>query len=322
MTARVAPRRLAAVLLLVSVLAPWRRARAQQDARLVAALRQAQEGQADSARATLRALLAATPPSDTLYPQILYTTALTAADIAEREHSLQRITIEYPLSPWTDDALLLLAENDYAGGNLPATTRYLDRLRRDFPASPLLPQAAFWAARTYFDMRNTTEACRWIEAGLARPDIDAETHNQLAFQAQRCGRTVAAVPVQPAVRDSTPAPAPPAPAPAPVATAQPARDSVVAAAPPVASPPVTAPTPAPAPTAAGRWRVQLAAAGSEAEDGRIVQDLRGAGITAAVTPEKGYYKVRTGHFRTSYAAQAATPPLRGPLGGGAFVVTE
>ena len=51
---------------------------AQTDPRLVGAVRAAQEGRGDSARTTVDRLLAATPPTDTLYPQILYTQAMVA----------------------------------------------------------------------------------------------------------------------------------------------------------------------------------------------------------------------------------------------------
>ena len=58
-----------------------RNAAAQSDPRLVGAVRQAQAGEVDSARATLRRLAAATPAADQLYPEILYSIALTAADV-------------------------------------------------------------------------------------------------------------------------------------------------------------------------------------------------------------------------------------------------
>ena len=50
----------------------------QTEPRLVEAIRQAQEGRGDSARTKVRRLLAATSPTDTLYPQIIYTQAMVA----------------------------------------------------------------------------------------------------------------------------------------------------------------------------------------------------------------------------------------------------
>lgn len=346
-----------------------REARAQTDPRLLAAVRQAQEGQVDSARAVLRRLAAATPATDALYPEILYAIALTAADVTERERSLQRVTVEFPLSAWMDDALLLLAESDYAGGNLPGAARDLERIRRDFPASPLMADAAVWAARSYFDMRNQRSACSWIVAGLRQGGADAAVHAQLGAQARRCGALIAAsdtIAPPPAARlPAAVTPAPPAVVPAGAdssaairvaaaradsARADSARSdtlrnagapaSVAASradsSPPVATPPDAArddgarPAPASADTTrvnapahpAGRFRVQLAAAATQRDADAIVRGLSGRGIAADVTAEKGFFKVRTGHFASRREAQAEATRLRGTLGTGAFVVSE
>ncbi len=310
---------------------------AQTDPRLVAAVRQAQAGQVDSARAVLRRLAAGTPAADALYPEILYAIALTAADVTERERTLQRVTVEYPLSSWADDALLLLAESDYAGGNLPGAARDLERIRRDFPSSPILPNAALWAARTYFDMRNQRAACAWIVAGLRQGGADAVARAQLGGQARRCGPLIAASDTVP------PAAAAPTDSPGAGIGADTAHaDSAQAAAPtrsaaPVPSTPVAparsdsarggtmradsvraAPPPAPA----GRFRVQLAAAASRREADEIVRGLASRDVEADVTEEKGYFKVRTGHFASRRDAQAEATRLRGRLGNGAFVVSE
>jgi hypothetical protein len=339
-----------------------RSAAAQSDPRLLAAVRSAQEGQADSARALLGRLLAATATANTLYPQILFSLGIVAADVSEREHNLQRVAVEYPLSPWADDALLLLAQSDYAGGNLPGTVRDLERIRKDFPASPILPKAAVWAARTYFDMGNQRAACSWLAAGLhARSDL--ETRNQLRFQAQRCGALIAAADTIPPPDTVIVAVAPPpAPAQAPAVnsapdtaaggtvsspaanaalkpaadtSSKPAADTLAKPAPTVV-PPVRDTTPIkridtvrvnfpPAiarPAPGGRFRVQLAAAGSRSEADGIVRGLRARGIESDVTEVGGYFKVRTGHFPTSRAAQAEAARLRAKLGSGAFVVSE
>jgi cell division septation protein DedD len=284
--------------------------RAQTDPRLAAAVAQAREGQSDSARAAVARLLAATPSTDSLYPQMLYSAALVAADVVERERTLQRIVVEYSLSDWADDALLLLGQSDYAGGNLPGASRDLERIRSDFPTSPLMAKAAFWAARTYFDMNNPAAACRWVALGLPRAGDDTETRNQLAFQSQRCGGVRVAA-------DSAPAPRPSAP-PAATRDTSPAPTAIV---PPPAAAQAADTTTTAAPTeSAGRFRVQLAAAGSAAEAAGIVRGLTAKGFDVDVTQEKGYFKVRTGHFATRREAQAEANRLKARLGGGPFVV--
>jgi SPOR domain len=328
-------------------LAVTRGAAAQSDPRLLDAVRSAQDGQSDSARAALGRLLAATATTDSLYPQILYSLGIVAADVNEREHNLQRVAVEYPISPWADDALLLLAQSDYAGGNLPGTVRDLERIRKDFPASPILPKAAVWAARTYFDMGNQRAACSWLAAGLhARSDL--ETRNQLRFQAQRCGALIAAADTLPPPDTVVVAAASPATKAAPdtvshdtvssaVANAalKPAADTLARPA-PRTLPPVRDTTPIkridtvqvnfPPAIArvvpSGRFRIQLAAAGSRTEAEGIVRGLHARGIESDITEVGGYFKVRTGHFPTSRAAQGEATRLRAKLGNGAFVVSE
>jgi cell division septation protein DedD len=68
--------------------------------------------------------------------------------------------------------------------------------------------------------------------------------------------------------------------------------------------------------------VQLAAAATQRDADAIVRGLSGRGIAADVTAEKGFFKVRTGHFASRREAQAEATRLRGTLGTGAFVVSE
>src|SRR5256885_3408602 len=161
-------------------------ARAQTDRRLAEAVRMTQEGQSDSARIDVKQLLDATPPGDTLYPQILYTEAMVADNAGEMRRQLQRVAVEYSTSSWADDALLRLVQMDYATRNFDGAAHNLEKLKLDYPATPLLAQAAYWAGRTYFDMNNPTQACRWLADGMAQSRDDVELQNQLSFMFQRC----------------------------------------------------------------------------------------------------------------------------------------
>ena len=177
---------LAGLLLAVVMALGTRQAVAQTDPRLVAAVRDAQEGRGDSARVAVDRLLAATPPADTLYPQILYTQAMVAGSAGDMRRLLQRVAVEYSTSSWTDDALLRLVQMDYATRNYEGAARNLERLRVDFPSTPLMPQAAYWAGRTYFDANNPSAACRWLADGMAQARSDVELQNQLSYLYQRC----------------------------------------------------------------------------------------------------------------------------------------
>ena len=313
----------------------------QTEPRLVEAIRQAQEGRGDSARTKVRRLLAATSPTDTLYPQIIYTQAMVASDANEMRRQLQRVAVEYPSSSWADDALLRLVQLDYASSNLPGAARNLELIRNDYPGSILLPQASYWAARTYFDQKNPELACRWIADGLAASSSNVELQNQLGYLDQRCagmranvaarsatdsqaatsrGTDTAALPPERA--DSTlppPSTPPPAAAPAPPATPAPARPEPVVTAPPRAQP-----TPVPSrPTGSvGRFRVQVTAVRAPSAAAAAAARLQALGLVPVTIEEGGLFKVRVGDYATRPEAAAALPDLKAKLGGSPFVVAE
>ncbi|HUF36651.1 MAG TPA: SPOR domain-containing protein [Gemmatimonadales bacterium] len=284
-------------------------AQGQTDPRLAAAVRSAQEGQSDSARNVVRRLLAATPPTDTLYPEILYTQAMVAGEAGEMRRHLQRVAVEYGGSSWADDALLRLIQMDYATRNFEGAARNLERLRLDYPLTPLLPQAAYWAGRTYFDLGNTDLGCRWLADGIARAQ-DIETRNQLEYLNQRCGAPAqgpAAPDTGARVRDPVRAPAPPAD------TARPADSGPR---------PAAAPQPRAAPEGDARFRVQVAAVATPGAADEAASRVEALGFPALIVRERGLYKVRAGAFGTREEAQAAVGKLKASLGGSPFIVAE
>ncbi|HEV8148902.1 MAG TPA: hypothetical protein VGP61_01825, partial [Gemmatimonadales bacterium] len=159
---------------------------AQSDPRLVTAVRLAQDGLSDSARAVVARILAAMQPDDSLYPEALYTSGLLAKSEADRRLALRRVVVDYGQSSWADDALLQLAQLDYVSGNAAATIRQIEQLLRDYPSTPLVATAAFWGARAASDRHDAATACRMAELGLAAVGNDIELNNQLEFQKQRC----------------------------------------------------------------------------------------------------------------------------------------
>ena len=309
--------------------------RAQTDPRLVAAVRLAQEGLSDSARATVQRLIARAEPTDSLYPQILYTRALLAADPREMRTDLQRVAVEYASSNWADDALLRLAVLEYAGGQLDASARNLEQIALDHSASPLYPRAAYWAGRVYFDLRRAADACRWVRAGRERIGDDAEVRTQLAAYADQCrgvepptaaggaADTVTAVAASP--------PPPPAADSAPAAAA--ARPEEPPAAPPAAPPgaapaaaPAAVPQPAAVPAAPPRasgFQIQIAAVNTQAAADTIAERARRAGAESVmVVREAPFYKVRVGRYSTRAEAAAALPDARKRFRGTPFVVVD
>lgn len=166
-------------------------AEAQTDPRLKAAVQLAAEGLPDSATAIVNALFAATPATDTLYPQILYTQGSIARTTTEMQRAYQKVAVEYPTSRWAEDALLRLAQMDFASRNYAGTVRTASQIPANNPSSPLLPSAAYWAARAEFELGRTGEGCAWIARGIASAGDDVEARNRLEFLQGRCSGAAA-----------------------------------------------------------------------------------------------------------------------------------
>ena len=176
-------KRIAPLLAVVVLAAPLA---AQQDPELVRAVRLAQEGSGDSARAITGRMLASVRDTDPKYAEVLYAAAVVAVSPRDRRLHLQRIAVEFTQSEWADDALLQLAQLDYAGRDPAGTVRQIDRLIGDYPESPLRATAALWGARAAYDVRDRERACRWSDLGLGAAGSDVELRNQLEFQRERC----------------------------------------------------------------------------------------------------------------------------------------
>jgi cell division septation protein DedD len=271
--------------------APLPRAAAQADTLRAAAVRLAQT-HPDSARALVRRLLASLSPQDSLYPGALFTAGRIAPDAATAATDLQRVVIEYGRSVWADSALVLLTQLHFAQGDPAATVQAAERLRRDYPDSPLRPRAAFWGARAYFDLKDETHGCALIREALEGAGDDVEFRNQVNFYAARCTASAAA----------SPAPAPPR------------SDSE-------AKPPAAAPGP-PVPAAAS-YAVQVLAVKSAAQVDEMLTRLKVMGFEARVVRDtSGLFKVRVGRYATRDEAVRAQRRLRARLGGQPFVVEE
>ena len=154
---------------------------------LQSAITLAQAGRADSARALVRGLLASLSPQDTLYPQALYVQGgMLAPNAGVAATSLQRVVVEYGTSSWADDALLRLAQLYEAQNDPASAVQAVERLRRDYPGSPLLPRADFVAARAAFDLRDEGRGCGFLRDAQSGAGDDVEFRNQVAFYVARC----------------------------------------------------------------------------------------------------------------------------------------
>lgn len=275
---------------------------AQEDSRLVAAVRLAQDGEGDSARAIVLRLLNQIPVSDTLYPQVVYTMGLVARDPVDRSRNFRRVAVEFAGSSWADDALLGLAQEDFAAGRAEESLRSLERIRADYPSTPLLGVVSYWAARASFELHRTADGCRWLSQGVALAGEDIELQNQLRFYQPRCEGVAIGAPSS----GSPPSP----------------DTSIATSRPPAAAQPPARDTTAPSTEPTGSFSVQVAAVASEAAAEGTLRSLRNAGYDPHLVHEGGYVKIRVGRFRDRAQAAAAASQIRARMGGSPFVVEE
>ena len=252
------------------------------DPRLQVAVQLAQSGRTDSARAVVRRLLATLSPQDSAYPQALYTQGILAPDAATAATSLQRVVVEYGWSPWADDALLRLTQLYWAQGDIAATAQAAERLRRDYPDSPVKAKADFVGARAYFELKDEAHGCQLIQEALAGTGDDVEFRNQVSFYAARCAPPTAVAGTPPPPDSATPAP--------------PATPSFAVQVLAVKS--------------ASQVDEMLTRLKVMGFDARVVRDT------------SGLFKVRVGRYPTREEAQRALSRLRTKIGGQPFIVEE
>lgn len=186
---------------------------AQQDSVLRAAVQLATEGRSDSAQALVARRLAGLTPTDSLYAEVLYAAGMVSEQSDRAMNYFRRVSIEYAGSPWADPALLRLTQLAFAAGDAAAALRAADKIISDYPLSPVLAEAQYWAGRALLELGNPQDGCTLLgEAELGAAD-NVELANRARYQLQRCAAL--------ARGDSTPAAAAPAPPPGrPVFTVQ------------------------------------------------------------------------------------------------------
>jgi hypothetical protein len=239
----------------------------------------------DSGRAMMRRLLASMSPQDSLYPGALFTAGMLAPDAGMIATNLQRVVVEYGRSVWADSALVALAKLYFAQGDLAAAAQAAERLRRDYPDSPLRPNAAFTGARAYFDMKDDVHGCALIRDALDGAGTDVEFKNQVAFYAPRC--------------------------------------AAVAAVSTTGTPATTADSQLKPAAAATTYAVQVLAVKSASQVDEMLTRLKVMGFDARVVRDtSGLFKVRVGRYATHDEAAQVQRRLKTRLGGQPFIVEE
>ena len=184
------------------------------------ARRQVSEGNGAAGRALVDSLLKRETEGTTAYGDALFWRGALAETASEAERDYRRVIVEYPLSFYSDDALLAIAELEQARGDRAGALQHMLRFVREHPVSAARGNAAFAAARLAFEQRDTRTGCAMItEARGSSSPADVELRNQIDYFGTRCtsvalaadaaASTQASVAATSPVRDSTPTPATP-----------------------------------------------------------------------------------------------------------------
>jgi cell division septation protein DedD len=252
-------------------------------------------GSGDAARTLLDSLVTqATPGSDDM-GEALYWRAVLSESAADAERDWKRLVIEVPLSTRAPNALLRLGELEVLRGRPAAARVHFERILRDFPEASQRPTAEIWIARSYFEERDVTNACRTVGTLQTSGMPAGELQLQLTELQARCRNA------------------------APTTTTGAATATPSTSAPPknTAAPPATTVTEEPAPVTEGANRVsgviftvQLAAYNTRAEANAYVARLAKRGIKARIDGDRKPFRVRVGRYDTRDAAATMLAKLK------------
>ena len=307
------------------------------------------DGDGAAGRALVDSMLRAAQEGTAAYGDALFWRGALAETAADAERDYRQVIVEYPLSPYADDALLSLAELEQARGDRAAAYQHLQRFVREHPPRPSRARAGLAAARLAFEQRDVPRGCAMInDARLSAGTSDVELRNQIEYHGSRCPATRASASA-PAASTSGARP--------PTASASPPPTSTIAASgtrPATANAPSNAPSsrstsvpttasradtmvstsaPASAPTAVsknestakdpvakepagnssaprGIWTIQLAAYNTRPDAEQLVRKLAARGVKARISGDAKPFRVRLDYYQTREQAAARVAELK------------
>jgi len=148
-------------------------------------------GDRSSARVLSDSLIGLLPAESPYIAEVLYWRAQTATSAVDAERDYLRISIEHPFASRAPDALLSLAQLEYARGDRRAARRRFDRLLRDYPKGKHVARASLSSGRLAIEDLDHVAGCATLAA--ARPLIgtdDVELRNQFDYYTALCERLV------------------------------------------------------------------------------------------------------------------------------------
>jgi hypothetical protein len=256
--------------LALSFIAPTTSPSQDVDSVLARVERLAVAGDRSSARSLTDSLVAALDPGSPRVADVLFWRAQTAPNAADAERDYLRIAVEHPFATRAPDALLALAQLEFARGDRTAARRRFDRVLRDYPRGKHVPRASLWSGRLAIEEREYEAGCATLNSARSLVGTeDIELGNQFDYFIAQCER-------------ARPAP------PDPVATTD-------TGAPKDAPPAITGP----------QFSVQIAAYRTRRDAAALETRLKGRGFDARIVDSPTLYRVRVGRYPSRAAANAA-----------------
>lgn len=262
-------------------------ARAQEmDSSLARIERLVVSGDRSTARVLADSLVAAMTPDSPRIADALYWRAASSSSAADAERDYLRISIEHSLSARAPDALLALAQLEFARGDRTAARRRFDRLLRDYPSGRHVARASLWSGRLAIEERDPS-GCATLQS--ARPNVpvaDIELRNQFDYFIAQCALLT---PVDTTSAGTTRSPTPP---------------------------------PAGANGSAVQFSVQVAAYNARRDATSLSNRLKARGFDVRVVGDRAPYRVRVGRYATRTEATAALGRMRAAQVNGMVVEAE
>ena len=243
-------------------------------------------GDRSSARVLADSLVAALPAESPQLADVFYWRAATATSAADAERDYLRITVEHPFSKRAPDALLALAQLEFARGNRAAARRRFDVLLRDYPQGKHVARASLWSGRLALEEQDYTSGCATLNGARSLVGTDdVELRTQFDYYIAQCSRI----------------PAPP-----------PAPDTVAA----------LEPTAQVAASGASEFSVQVAAYTARQDATSLASSLKGRGFDARVVGDRAPYRVRIGRYASHADALSALTRMKASRVTGIVVEAE
>ncbi len=226
------------------------------------------------------------------YGEALYARAFATSDAGAAERDYLRMSVEYPFSARTEDAIFRVGQFRQARGDRAGARSQYERLAREYPAGAQAARASYWAGRLALEDGDMAAGCTSLFMANERAaKDDVELRNQIDYLRNRC--------MQPA-------------APAPAARDSARTDSV-------ATPP-TRDTTAVAP--AREFSVQVAAFARKRDADALVSRLKTRGFQVRLVGARAPFRVRVGRYPSREEAVAAQGRMKASRVSGIIVEAE